>query len=256
MIQNLDERIWSVFEQENIVGNDLVDALNHGMLVSNLAGLLAAEHGCNEEFCTEIMRAGLVHDIGKLQLGRFLYGRNDGGLEIEELKYVRMHPTLGHERLVRIGGFSDLVLEAVYHHHENFDGTGYPRNLRGEKIPLAARILRICDVYAAMISERPYRAAFDSDAAVEMMIDEVHHFDMKMFLAFLKIVHSEQIEEIWQFAECANKKIRDRGNNKEDYDVQLNSKQLAAQIAQLRQQSQNDRSKQKSEPLMAILECV
>ena len=98
-----------------------------------------------------------------------------------------------------------------------------------------------------MISERPYRAAFDSDAAVEMMIDEVHHFDMKMFLAFLKIVHSEQIEEIWQFAECANKKIRDRGNNKEDYDVQLNSKQLAAQIAQLRQQS---------EPLMAILECV
>ena len=124
MIQNLDERIWSVFEQENIVGNDLVDALNHGMLVSNLAGLLAAEHGCNEEFCTEIMRAGLVHDIGKLQLGRFLYGRNDGGLEIEELKYVRMHPTLGHERLVRIGGFSDLVLEAVYHHHENFDGTG------------------------------------------------------------------------------------------------------------------------------------
>ena len=153
----------------------------------------------------------MLHDIGKLQIGKFLYGRDDAVLQVEEMKYVRMHPKLGYEKLKCFGGFSDLLLQAVLHHHENYDGTGYPDNMRGDKIPFAARILRICDVYAALISERPYRGAFDSSTAVEMMIDEARHFDMRVFLAFLSIVHSEEIKDIWNFSEGVNAQIRKRG---------------------------------------------
>lgn len=214
MQRDLDEGLWSILRAEDSMGNDLLDAVDHGILVSNLAGLLAQELRCGEAFCEEIVKAGMLHDIGKLQLGKYLYGRDDAVLQIEEMKYVRMHPQLGHDKLKSIGGFSELMLEAVLHHHENYDGTGYPDNMRGEKIPYAARILRICDVYAALISERPYRAAFDSAAAVEMMIDEVSHFDMKIFLAFLSLVHSDRMKDILWFAETVNEKIRQRENVK------------------------------------------
>lgn len=212
MQQDLDERLWSVFGTENAVENDMFDAVDHGILVGNLAGLLAIELGCDEIFYREIMRAGILHDIGKLQIGQYLYGRDNAVLQVEEMKYVRMHPKLGYDRLSQFGGFSELLLQAVLHHHENYDGTGYPDNMRGDKIPFAARILRICDVYAALISERPYRGAFDSSTAVEMMIDEARHFDMRVFLAFLSLVHSEEIGEIWKFAGDVNAGFRKRGD--------------------------------------------
>jgi HD-GYP domain-containing protein (c-di-GMP phosphodiesterase class II) len=109
-------------------------------------------------------------------------------LVIEEIKYVRRHTQLGYEAL-KNKGYSSFVLEAVYYHHENFDGSGYPENLRGEEIPLGSRILRVCDTYAALTEKRPYRDAFDSQTAVRMMIDEVKNFDMQIFLAFQRVVH-------------------------------------------------------------------
>ncbi|MDE7210252.1 MAG: HD domain-containing protein [Lachnospiraceae bacterium] len=238
MQQDLDERVWSVFGREEALGNDMLDAIDHGILVGNLAGLLAVELGCDEAFYREIMRAGMLHDIGKLQIGKFLYGRDDAVLQVEEMKYVRMHPKLGYETLQLFGGFSDMLLQAVLHHHENYDGTGYPDNMRGEKIPLAARILRICDVYAALISERPYREAFDSETAVEMMIDEARHFDMRVFLAFLSVVHSEGIKEIWEFVESVNRQIRARGKSKATAEgcIAIDIDQLRGQIDQLRKE--------------------
>ena len=88
-------------------------------------------------------------------------------------------------------GYSDFVSESVLYHHENFDGSGYPDNLKEFEIPIGARILRVCDVFAALISDRPYRSAFDVDAAVELMIEEVKNFDMEVFLAFMRVVNSE-----------------------------------------------------------------
>ena len=82
------------------------------------------------------------------------------------------------------------------YHHENYDGTGYPGNLYGENIPIGARILRVSDVFSALISDREYRSAFDVETAVEMMIDEVENFDMKIFLAFQRVVHEVDIEKI------------------------------------------------------------
>ena len=65
----------------------------------------------------------------------------------------------------------------------------------GEDIPLGARIIRVCDVFAALISDRPYRKSFDMDTAVELMIEEVKNFDMKIFLAFMRLLHEDGIEE-------------------------------------------------------------
>ena len=138
----------------------------------------------------------MMHDIGKLYVSGYLYGRDKDTLKIEEMKYVRLHPRRGYDELMRLD-FSDFVLESILYHHENYDGSGYPENLAGDQIPLGAKILRVCDVYAALTSDRPYRSAFDSDTAVELMIDEVKNFDMKVFLAFQRAIHEAEWQGKW-----------------------------------------------------------
>lgn len=166
------------------------ELINHGMCVSNLAHMIAKELGQNEEFCNNIAMAGLVHDIGKIKVYSHIYVEEDinDKLNVEKIRYIRMHSELGYDILAG-EGFNKEVSEAVLFHHENFDGSGYPDNLVGENIPLSARILRICDVYAALTSDRVYRKAFDRNAAIELMIDEVKNFDMKIFLTFMKVIH-------------------------------------------------------------------
>lgn len=175
---------------DRLLDFDLSEELNHGIAVSNLAYAVAAELGQDEEFCYQMAIAGMLHDIGKLKLTDYINGQENDPLLIEELKYVRMHSSLGYEEL-KDQGYSELVLQSVLYHHENYDGSGYPSNLRGDSIPLGARILRVCDVYAALSSDRPYRKAFDVSTVIELMIDEIKNFDMEVFLAFQRIIHNK-----------------------------------------------------------------
>ena len=175
--------------KERILGFDLSAELNHGMMVSNLAYAVAKELQMPEEQCYQLAIAGMLHDIGKLKLTGYIHGQENDPLVIEELKYVRMHSKLGYEEL-KDQGYSDFVLESILYHHENYDGSGYPENLRGMDIPIGARIIRVCDVFSALRSDRPYRKAFDMDMALELMIDEVKNFDMQVFLAFQRVVHN------------------------------------------------------------------
>ena len=178
--------------------SDLKDGIVHGMLVSRLSGLLAKELGYDEEFCNEIKIAGMLHDIGKLKLTPYIYGRQDDTLQVEEMQYMRMHSTFSRD-ILKEQGYSDTILEAVYHHHENYDGSGYPHNLKGEDIPLGARIIRACDVFAALVSDRPYREAFDIDTAMELMVDEVKNFDMNIFLAFQRVIYFEKFNDLVKY---------------------------------------------------------
>lgn len=164
------------------------DEMCHGIEVSNLAVLLAKELGESKEFCDEIAVAGVLHDIGKLKLTKYLY--TEDGLVVEQLKYVRLHSAQSYE-IILDAGFSDKIAQGVYHHHENYDGSGYPDNLRGEAIPWMARLLRVCDVFAALTSNRSYRNAFEPRTALEIMIDEVADYDMEVFLAFQRVIHNE-----------------------------------------------------------------
>lgn len=177
----------------HLITFDLEKEIKHGIQVSNLAYQTGKMLGLEETMCHELAVAGILHDIGKLKLRNYI-AAEENPLIVEEIKYVRRHPKLGYESL-KERGYSDFILESIYYHHENYDGSGYPKNLSGEEIPLGARILRICDVYAALTSKRSYRDAFSPEVAMEMLIDEVKNFDMKIFLAFQRTMHEEEKEK-------------------------------------------------------------
>ena len=184
-------------EETNRMRADFADALSHGMIVSELAVLVARELGMDEEFCSKIALAGMLHDIGKLRLSEKLHLERERAMVVEKLKYVRMHATFSRD-IMLAAGIDEDITDMVYHHHENNDGSGYPSNISGEDIPLGARIIRVCDVYTALTSNRSYREAFSEKVAVELMIEEAKHFDMKVFLAFLNVIHSEEYKKIYE----------------------------------------------------------
>lgn len=191
----------------NLLEEDFEDSVDHGELVHMLVEMLCDQMELQGEQKEQTLSAAVVHDIGKLKLSKNLYGRDKQALHVEEVKYMRMHAQLGMEML-RDCNYPKDILDAVYHHHENYDGSGYPDNLAGEKIPLSARIIRVCDTFAALISDRPYRQAFDMDTAVEMMIEDFKSFDMGIFLEFIKLYHSEQFRRVIEFARQINAKQR------------------------------------------------
>ena len=178
----------------HILRLNLAAELTHGMCVSNLAFQVACEMGLPPETCHEMAVAGMVHDIGKLEIAKYLYSREPDPLTIEELKYVRTHSTMGYA-ILNERHYSEFVLQSILH----------PSNLAGEEIPLGARILRVSDTFAALISDRPYRKAFSMEEAVALMIDEIKDFDVGVFLAFQRVVHGPHIEEIMEI----NKQVFD-----------------------------------------------
>lgn len=178
-----------------IIRPSVVNELAHGATVSNLAYLVGKQMRFSEEECHEFAVAGFHHDIGKLELAKYVRGKEKETLIIEELKYVRRHSALGAAILEK-KGYSQKIVDMVKSHHENCDGSGYPMNLSREEIPMGARIIRVCDVFAALTSDRPYRSAFDSRTAMQMMIEEAKNFDIQVFLAFMNVVHTADLERI------------------------------------------------------------
>jgi len=177
--------------------NDMLDiqiseAVEHGIYVSNMACAIGKKMGLSKDLINELAIAGVLHDIGKMKLSTYI--ENEQSFVVEQLRYVRMHSKLSYD-ILKDGGYSDFILESILYHHENYDGSGYPENLEGEDIPLGARILRVCDVFIALTSDRPYRKALDIDTAVQLMIEEVKNFDMEVFLAFMKVVHEVDVNK-------------------------------------------------------------
>ncbi len=186
---------YGINDVETSLQDSLDESLVHGIIVSNLAYYVGKELGLPEEDCRKLANAGMLHDIGKLRLRSYVYEEKGATLMIDELRYIRMHPSLGYA-ILKEQGYDNDVLEAVLYHHENIDGSGYPKNLKGEDIPFSARILRVCDAYGALISNHAYKGSFDQDAAMKTMIDEIRYFDMKVFLAYLKVAESDTMTSI------------------------------------------------------------
>ena len=177
------------------VVNDFKSGIKHGVLVANLTYALAKEYGMSEAEAYELKVAAMVHDIGKLKLSEYLYGRTNESLPEEEKKYMSMHSKISYDVLKKYD-YSDNIMEVVLSHHECYDGSGYPNGLVGEDIPIGARILKVTDEFAALISDRPYRKAFNIDTAVSIMIDEVKNLDMKAFILFQRLIHEESTLEL------------------------------------------------------------
>ncbi len=183
---------------KQIMKKDMEDELLHGVKVCNLAFHFGKRLGLSYDRAIELATAGLLHDMGKLQMSRRLYGRDGESLEVEEIVRTRSHSRIGYDILMRYD-YSDFILETILYHHENYDGTGYPRNLVATDIPEGARMLRLVDAFISLTSDKPYRKAFDKQTAVELMIEEVKNFDMRYFLAFLKMIHEIDVDEVINF---------------------------------------------------------
>ena len=187
----------------------LTEQLEHGRMVSNLAYLIGRELGLSGEQLHDLVIAGFFHDIGKTELELAPHGQGEASMIVEEINSIRMHPQKGYE-ILRRHGYNETICDAVLHHHENYDGSGYPDNLEGWNISIEACILRVCDVFCALVSDRPYRSAFSEQAAMEMMIEEIQQYDIKVFLAFQRIVHvddsgtialpeiSDEVRGVWK----------------------------------------------------------
>lgn len=175
--------------------NDFKSGIKHGVLVANLTFALAKEYGMSDDEAYELKLAAMVHDIGKLKLSEYLYGRTNESLPEEEKKYMSMHSKISYDVLKKYD-YSDNIMNIVLSHHECYDGSGYPDGLAGEDIPVGARILKVTDEFSALISDRPYRKAFDIDTAVSIMIDEVKNVDMKIFILFQRLIHEDSTLEL------------------------------------------------------------
>lgn len=136
---------------------DAKDAYTHGhsSRVADLAVQLAFRLGLNDRSAETLQLAGILHDIGKIGIDDSVL-KKPGKLTDEEFDQIKRHPVLGYEILKDIRPFRH-ILPAVRHHHESWDGGGYPDGLAGEEIPRDAQILAVADAFDAMISDRPYR---------------------------------------------------------------------------------------------------
>jgi putative nucleotidyltransferase with HDIG domain len=127
----------------------------HSDRVARISVRLAKEMGCDAEMLHTLYMAGLLHDIGKIGIDDAVL-RKPGKLTEAEFDHIKQHPELGYRILADIKQLAN-VLPAVLHHHEQWDGCGYPFKLAGDQIPLIARIVAVADAYDAMSSDRPYR---------------------------------------------------------------------------------------------------
>ena len=138
--------------------------------LSHYAVALGESLGLPEELCVALRRGGIVHDIGKVMVPEQILLK-PGPLTPEERRIVELHPAAGERICAPLRTFRH-VLPIIRHHHEKQDGTGYPDGLRGEEIPLTARILQTVDLYDALTTARPYRKALSPERAFEILYEE------------------------------------------------------------------------------------
>ena len=159
----------------------------HSVAVCALMIALSRQLGLGEEQVREAGMAGLLHDVGKMAIPDAILNK-PGKLTDSEFGTMRRHPEAGAELLLENRQVSALVLDVCLHHHEKFDGSGYPHRLAGEQISLLARMGAICDVYDAITSDRPYKQGWDPAEAIRKMAEWQGHFDPQLFQAFVKSV--------------------------------------------------------------------
>ena len=138
----------------------------HSDRVARVCVRLAEQLNCERSMMKTLYMAGLLHDIGKIGISDAVL-RKDGRLSDAEYEHIKLHPELGYKILVDLKQFSE-VLPVVLHHHEQWDGNGYPHRLAGEDIPYMARICAVADAYDAMTSDRPYRKGMEFSRVAEI----------------------------------------------------------------------------------------
>jgi len=162
----------------------------HTLRVADLAVRLAAVLGVDDDLIKQINRGALLHDVGKIVIpDEILYKR--GPLTDSEWRIMRLHPKIVKD-LLKNFHIPLQVLEIPLAHHERWDGRGYPDGLKGEEIPLSARIFSIVDVWDAMSVDRPYRPKFERCQVIDYIQEQTgKHFDPRVAEVFLSLIESD-----------------------------------------------------------------
>ena len=181
------------------------DKITHGhsQRVARLSELTARKMKLTEKQVQQIFHAGILHDIGKIGTQDMLLERL-GNLSEKEMGAIREHPCLGADILSPLAIFSDIE-PLVRHHHELFNGSGYPAGKKGEEIPLGARIISVCDAFETMITGRPHLPKMDLTAALTALkIGVGTRFDPKVVQAFFGVIQEnpEVIETRQTIGSC------------------------------------------------------
>jgi putative two-component system response regulator len=172
------------------------DPYTHGHCerLADFSARLGEHLGLPEEQIIALRRGGVVHDIGKIAVPDAILLK-PARLSEDEWKLIREHPVVGERICAPLKSFR-TVLPIIRHHHERFDGSGYPDGLRGESIPITARVLQIVDVYDALTTERPYKHAFSITEALQTMKEEVSRgwWDPVIFDQFERLARDGMVE--------------------------------------------------------------
>lgn len=179
----MKENFIDCLEQINLYRDE--DTGQHSQRVGELAFILSKKLKLSESICREIRTFASLHDIGKIGIPDTILLK-EGKLTIEEFECIKKHPEIGFN-LIKKARFGKVAENIVMYHHEKWDGTGYPIGLRGEEIPLEARITAIADVYDALRQKRCYKMGFSHDITLKILKEgDSTHFDSKILKIFLE----------------------------------------------------------------------
>ncbi len=171
-----------------------IESPGHAERITELTERLAQKMGLAGPVLADIRRGVLLHDIGKMGIPDEVLLKGSG-LNRSERKLIGRHPVYAFELLQNVGALKS-ALDIPLYHHERWDGEGYPYQIKGEEIPLSARLFAIVDVWDAMLSDRPYRKAFSREEALQHLKQQSgKHFDPAVTKAFLNLLEEDSIIE-------------------------------------------------------------
>lgn len=200
--------INDIASDTSFLGNQMIALQNyddytfkHCLRVSMLAASVSTEMNLSDNSTKEVVIAGLLHDIGKSNIDHDIIIK-PGKLTDEEFAEIKRHPIIGYNILKNSGKYNSNVISGVLFHQEKFDGSGYPTGLAGEKIPLIARILTVCDVFDALTSNRPYRNPWSVAETEEYILGgSGQHFDYEVTKAFLRAFNPYPVGSMVQLSD-------------------------------------------------------
>jgi putative two-component system response regulator len=189
-----------VESKENALGNHYRNILyNSRVLAQGMQLSPKFEDEISDDFIDTIESSAGLHDIGKIMLPDAVLLKN-APLNDEERGIMKNHAEVGAKTLIDIyegvekNEFVEMAIDIAWYHHECWDGSGYPKGLKGEQIPLAARIVKVVDVFDAMINERRYKAPIPLDQTLQFMQDNAgHEFDPDIIRVFMRIYRNFKI---------------------------------------------------------------
>jgi HD-GYP domain-containing protein (c-di-GMP phosphodiesterase class II) len=194
-IAELEERVRATRQAAICALNQMLDLkdLNtgvHGTRLAEWAVRIGRQLGLDEPTLEDVEVAALLHDAGKVSVPDAIL-RKPGPLAPDEWRIMKMHPEFSWAVLRLVPGLERASLFAL-HHHEKFDGSGYPAGLKGADIPIGARIVSVIDAFDAMVASRPYKEGLPCDEALRRLVqDSGRHFDPEVVGYFLPIARAE-----------------------------------------------------------------